>query len=119
MASAGSVRTCRAALGPVGGTAIDAGNQDDGIRNMTDDPELEFSPLCGSVTRDGVSVRVEIYRLAERDEGWSLEVIDEDDASTVWDDTFATDHEAYAEFARTLELEGIRSFRERPTGRPN
>ena len=88
--------------------------------NMNDDdPKLEYSPLCGSVTRDGLSVRVEIYKVAESGEGWSLEVIDEEDASTVWDDTFATDQEAYAEFQRTLELEGIRSFRERPPGRPN
>jgi hypothetical protein len=77
-ASAASARICLAATGHAGGTAIDAGNLDAGIRNVTDDPELEFSPLCGRVIRDGVSVRVEIYRLAERDEGWSLEVIDED-----------------------------------------
>jgi hypothetical protein len=63
--------------------------------NMTlhndDDPELEFSPLSGIVTRDGVSVRVEIYRLTDRNEGWTLEVIDHEDASTVWDDTFASE----------------------------
>jgi hypothetical protein len=28
-----------------------------------DDPEVDYSPLCGSVTRDGITVRVEIYRL--------------------------------------------------------
>ena len=84
---------------------------------IDDDPELEYSPLCGSVTRDGITVRVGIYRLAGSDEGWSLEVVDQEDASTVWDETFATDQEAYAEFYRTLELEGIRSFAERPPGR--
>jgi hypothetical protein len=26
-----------------------------------DDPELEFSPLCGDHTRDGITVCVEIY----------------------------------------------------------
>jgi hypothetical protein len=84
-----------------------------------DDPELEFSPLCESVTRDGISVRVEIYRLVGGSEGWSLEVIDQEGASTVWDDTFPTDKDAYTEFQQTLETEGIRSFAERPSGRPH
>jgi hypothetical protein len=84
-----------------------------------DDPEIEYSPFCGELTRDGVTVRVEIYRLAGAAEGWSLEVIDQEGASTVWDDLFATDQEAYAEFYRTLEKEGIRSFSDRPSGRPH
>ena len=70
-------------------------------------PEIESSPLCGSVTRDGITVRVEIYRIAGRGEGWALEVIDGEGASTVWDDTFADDQDAYDEFYRALELEGI------------
>jgi len=84
---------------------------------MTDeDPEIEHSPLCGRVTRDGITIQVQIYRLAGSTDGWSLEVVDQEDASTVWDDLFATDEEAYAEFYRTLETEGIRSFAERPAG---
>jgi hypothetical protein len=75
-----------------------------------DNPEIEFSPLCASVTRGGISVRVEIYRLAGRGEGWSLEVVDQDGGSTVWDDLFVNDQDAYAEFCQTLEMEGIRSF---------
>ena len=78
--------------------------------NTNDDPQLEHSPLCGNVTRDGITVRVEIYRLAGKDEGWSLEVVDQEDGSTVWDELFATDKEAYAEFYRTLETEGIKAF---------
>ena len=90
-----------------------------GVTMTDDDPEIEFSPLCGSVTRDGITIQVQIYRVAGSPEGWSLEVIDQEDASTVWDDFFASDEEAYAEFYRTLEAEGIRSFAERPAGRPN
>ena len=55
------------------------------------DVELEYSPLCGSVTRDGLTVRVQIFRISGRGDGWSLEVIDHDDASTVWEKSFATD----------------------------
>jgi hypothetical protein len=66
------------------------------------DPEIEYSPLCEEVTRDGLTVRVQIYRHKTGNEGWSLEVVDHEDASTVWDDLFETDHEALAEFSRTL-----------------
>jgi hypothetical protein len=86
---------------------------------MIDDshPEIESSPLCGDVTRDGITVRVEIYRLTGSNEGWCLEVIDQENGSTVWPDLFANDSDAYTEFYRTLETEGIRSFAERPSGR--
>jgi hypothetical protein len=79
---------------------------------MIDHWEIETSPLCKSVTRDGITVHVKIYRL--RGEGWSLEVIDQEGGSTVWDDTFANDQDAYVEFYRTLELEGMRSIVEPP-----
>ena len=75
-----------------------------------DDPEIEYSPLCEEVTQDGLTVRVQIYRLKTGSDGWSLEVVDHENASTVWDDLFATDHEALAEFSRTLEEEGVQSF---------
>jgi hypothetical protein len=77
---------------------------------VDDDPEIETSPLSRSVTKDGITVRVEIYRLVGKDERWSLEVVDHEGSSTVWSDTFATDLEANTEFHRTLETEGISSF---------
>ncbi|WP_439924554.1 hypothetical protein [Nitrobacter sp. JJSN] len=83
---------------------------------IEEDPEIEESPLSGIVTRDGISVRVEIYRLVEGDRSWTLEVIDPEGGSTVWDDRFATDQDAYDEFYRTLEVEGIRSFLEEQPG---
>lgn len=57
---------------------------------------------------------VEIYRLAEGEEGWSLEVVDHEGGSTLWEDRFATDSDAYAEFYQTLGTEGIKSFLEQP-----
>jgi hypothetical protein len=89
------------------------------IAQMIDDntPKIESSPLCGSVTRDGITVRVEIYRLARRVEGWSLEVVDQKGGSTVWDGSFVNDQDVRAEFYRTLEAEGIRSIAEPPSGR--
>ena len=75
-----------------------------------DDVELEHSALSGKVSRDGITVKVEIYRLRGAAEGWSLEVVDHEGASTVWDGIFATDQDAYLEFRRTLEVEGISAF---------
>jgi hypothetical protein len=77
---------------------------------------LFVSGLSGAAivtSPDGVGHRVQIYRLKTGNNGWSLEVVDHENASTVWDDLFATDHEAFAKFSRTLEDEGIQSFRAR------
>jgi hypothetical protein len=83
---------------------------------IDEDPEIEESPLSGTVNREGLIVRVEIYRLVEGDESWTLEVIDHEGTSTVWDGRFATDKEAYDEFYRVLETDGIRSFLEDQPG---
>ncbi len=77
---------------------------------IDDDPEIEYSPLSEEVSQEGTTVKLQIYRLKGGTEGWSLEVVDDKDGSTVWNDLFATDQEARDEFYRTLELEGIRSF---------
>ena len=84
---------------------------------IDEEPEIESSALCRSVTLDGMTVQVAIYRLAGKGDRWSLEVVDEQGASTVWSDTFETDLEANAEFLRTLELEGIKSSLEPPPRR--
>jgi uncharacterized protein len=51
------------------------------------------------------TVDVMIYSLGKND--WILEVVDEENNSTVWDDPFLTDDEAFQEFQRTLEEEGF------------
>ena len=72
------------------------------------DLELIYSNHCKSVSRDNKTVKVEIYSSGKND--WILEVVDEDGNSTVWDDQFTTDNEAYQEFQRTLDEEGIDSM---------
>ena len=62
-----------------------------------DDPKIIKSRLCKKFTADGITVSVEIYRL-ETSDVWSLEVVDEDWNSTVWEDTFATDKVAWDVF---------------------
>ena len=39
-----------------------------------------------------------------------MEVIDEENASTVWDDPFDTDREALDEVMEVIERDGFRSF---------
>jgi hypothetical protein len=73
-----------------------------------DELELIYSKHCQSVTRNGRTIKVEIYSSGKND--WILEVVDEDNNSTVWDDQFETDDEAFQEFERTLRGEGIESM---------
>lgn len=54
-------------------------------------------------------VDVLIYRLEDIEE-WTLEVVDGEGTSTVWDDLFPSGEYAQAEFVRTLKDEGSRAF---------
>ena len=74
----------------------------------------DLSPLAQSVTRDGKTVRVDIY--GDGEGGWLLEVVDEHGNSTVWDDSFASDREALAEALNTIDEDGIDSLIGLPAG---
>ena len=73
------------------------------------DPEIIMSPLCREITADGTTIQVDIYR-GENEPGWLLEVIDEENASTIWDEPFDTDQEALDAVLEVIERESIRSF---------
>jgi hypothetical protein len=75
---------------------------------MEDEFEVEMSPLSQDLTKDGKSVKVDIYRGDGGD--WTLEVVDEFGNSTVWDDEFATDAAALDEAKATIRDEGIDSL---------
>lgn len=51
------------------------------------------------------NVDVQIYRL--EDTRWTLEVVDGEGTSTVWDDQFETAADAKAEFLRSIAEEGL------------
>jgi hypothetical protein len=76
---------------------------------MPPNPEIIFSPLSGDFTRDGMTVKVEIYRLSDGG-GWALEVTDDDDASTLWREEFSTDRAAFDLFLESVAIEGLRSL---------
>ena len=77
---------------------------------MTDGmPNIVYSELGGYFTQDGVSVDIVIVKLEGGSE-WTLEVVNANGTSIVWDETFLNDHEAYAEFQRTVMEEGMEAF---------
>jgi hypothetical protein len=73
------------------------------------DPNIVNSSLSRTVTRNGVTVKVQIYRL-ELEPGWSLEVVNQTNTSIVWETLFDTDEEANQAFEIALDEEGIESF---------
>ena len=75
------------------------------MTNIDDDLPLIYSSLNQTVSRDGSSVEVEIYRAENED--WILEVVDQHGNSTVWNDPFPTDQSALDEVMRTIDEQGI------------
>ena len=59
-----------------------------------------MSPLCQVVTRAGKTVQIDIY--ADGEGGWLLEIEDEHQNSTLWNNPFDTDESALREALRFL-----------------
>jgi len=76
---------------------------------MSTEPELIQSPLSQTITRDGYTLQVDIYRLEEETD-WLLEVVNEEGTSHVWDDRFATDQAALDAVHEAIDEEGIAAF---------
>ncbi len=72
---------------------------------MEEEYELIKSPLCQPLSSDGKTVQVDIYE--DGKDGWILEVIDEYNNSTVWNESFETDVSALNEVVQTIKHEGI------------
>ena len=85
---------------------------------MEDEYELEISPLCRNETRNGVTIEIHIYKGVD-EQDWILEVVDQENASTVWDDKFSTDQEALDMVMATIEKEGILTFLRPPSNQLN
>lgn len=73
------------------------------------DPNIVTPGLSRTVTQDGVSVELGIYRL-EHDPKWTMEVVNQAGTSTVWDEQFNIDEDAHREFLRTIEELGLVAF---------
>ena len=77
---------------------------------MTMLTSVEHSDLSGEIEDDGVTVQVDIFRAVGRQGGWLLEVTSEEGDITRWDEPFASDEDAWAEFLATAARDGIRSL---------
>ena len=77
------------------------------ILPTVDDDELDFveSPLSQQVTRNGVTVRVEIY--GDSNDQWILEIVDVENNSHVWEEHFESDQQALDEAIRALDEEPL------------
>jgi hypothetical protein len=62
------------------------------VTDSEKDPEIITSRHNGYVTKEDVTVEPCIYRLENTK--WTLEVVDAEGTSTVWDDEFETDDAA-------------------------
>jgi hypothetical protein len=89
------------------GREMDDGDEDDWIEeeDPDDDHVLIYSPLNQTLTRNGVTVEVHIYKDSQSD--WILEVVDAGKNSHVWDDQFKTDQQAFDEAMRALDEEPL------------
>lgn len=70
---------------------------------------LVLSATNRAILVDGYRFEIEIYRLDNQD-CWTLDVIDIDGASYVWDDKFASEEEALAVAIDVLHAEGALAF---------
>lgn len=74
-----------------------------------DEPNLVTSSKSQRVLVDGFPFSIEIYRL-EADSTWTLEVVDHEGTSHVWDDQFKSDRDARTAAIEALESEGAIAF---------
>lgn len=75
---------------------------------MNNEQALIYSDLQTTYAIDGHRLEIRIYR--SEDSEWTLEVVDEFNNSTVWEDTFATDEAALAEAIGEIKSEGVHAF---------
>ncbi len=85
---------------------------------MSEEPELEDSPLSGPLTSGGRKVEIQIYRL-KGDQAWTLEVVDEYNNSTVWDETFTSDSAALADAKKAILENTVGAFIGPEDGKPS
>ena len=110
-----AVQSCKRARGQrleTMGTVMSRNMMNDGddndpneVTGHDDEPDFIESPLSQHVTRNGVTVRVDIY--GDSDNRWILEIVDAENTSHVWDEHFETDQQALDEALRALDEESL------------
>ncbi|HEY8569286.1 hypothetical protein [Microbulbifer sp.] len=75
---------------------------------MADDFTPQDSPLSRAYSDGNHTVNIDIYE--DGDGGWLLEIVDEHNNTTVWEDAFETDEDALQEALDALKEEGVGAF---------
>jgi hypothetical protein len=73
------------------------------------EPNITTSSKAQKVLVEDHSISIEIYKL-EGTSGWTLEVINDQGTSIVWDELFGSDDDALAIALETLDEEGLAIF---------
>jgi DNA polymerase III alpha subunit (gram-positive type) len=76
---------------------------------IEEEPNLVTSSKSQKVLVDGYVFSIEIYRL-EGETEWTLEVVDYENSSHVWDELFKSDNDARDAALKDLESEGALAF---------
>ena len=79
------------------------------MTDYDDEPNIVTSSKSMAVLIDGLRFQIEIYRL-ETDSTWTLEVVDPENSSHVWEDQFASDRDARDAAIKAIESEGVAAF---------
>lgn len=74
----------------------------------TSEQDFEQSPLTQTYTQDDKTVQIDIYKSDDR--GWILEIVDQENNSTLWEDHFESDQAALQEALDALKEEGVEAF---------
>ena len=74
-----------------------------------DDPNLVTSGKSQRLSVDGYPFSIQIFRL-ETERTWTLEVVDFEGTSHVWDDQFRSDKDARNAAIQAIETEGAIAF---------
>lgn len=75
---------------------------------MRSNHKIIRSPLSQQDTSGGITISIEVYSL-KGSNSWTLELVQEDGSSTVWEEQFPTDAAAFAEFTEGLSELGPRT----------
>jgi len=76
---------------------------------IDDEPNIVTSGRSERVVVDGLRFSIEIYRL-EADPTWTLEVVDPEGTSHVWEEQFVSDKDARNVALKEIESEGAVAF---------
>jgi hypothetical protein len=76
---------------------------------IEDEPNLVHSGKSPRVVVDGYPFSIKIYRM-ETDKTWTLEVVDHEGTSHVWDEHFGTEKDARNAALAAIKAEGAFAF---------